>query len=456
MVAGVSGNSSFAKRSLAIMKILIDAGARVNQADNDGDTALHTAAGAGNIKGVRILLEHGAKLEAKDKNGRTPLFFAAGGSRSETVKVLLDAGADIKARDSDGKTVLHVLRGGSFGGDLMATAKVLVDHGADVNAVSKSDTALGHALSFEDKALAEYLLKHGLDVNVRSPEGKTSLHSQAVLSSFDNSTIGTAAWLLDRGADIEARDNKGMTPLMVAAKWGSYEMVEFLLSRGAKVGVKDAQGKNITASSQKKGDILLAALKKEQSGTSNPKAESESSSSSGTGKQGNSLAKVIDAYADVVNEAGREYQQAKEKTVKARGFFGLKTRKDVQARQQTFADMRDKVVKINVLLRDAKKIAWQAVQENKVKATREASDAAVQKEFGDRIGELQMKLFQAQFYWADAYSNIYALLDENWGKWQVNEKTKRLHASDKTFEEKLKKEMEVIAQLEDALASLQQ
>ena len=55
---------------------LIDAGADVNTADEDGQTALMAAAERGHVAKVRLLLAHGAKADAKDKVGRTALRYA--------------------------------------------------------------------------------------------------------------------------------------------------------------------------------------------------------------------------------------------------------------------------------------------------------------------------------------------------------------------------------------------
>ena len=51
-----------------------------------------------------------------------------------------------------------------------------------------------------------------------------------------------AALLLDRGADIDARDGSGATPLYNAASWGRREVVELLLARGADAGLRTKAG----------------------------------------------------------------------------------------------------------------------------------------------------------------------------------------------------------------------
>lgn len=57
-------------------ELLLEAGARVNVANNDGRTALHRAAIMGNPKLVKLLVEHGADPFVKDSHGRTPCYYA--------------------------------------------------------------------------------------------------------------------------------------------------------------------------------------------------------------------------------------------------------------------------------------------------------------------------------------------------------------------------------------------
>ena len=77
--------------------------------------------------------------------------------------------------------------------------------------------------------IAQLLLDHGVDPNETNGMGMTTLHILA-----GQGTVDAARWLLDRGADIHARDREfDSTPLAWAARAGREDMVRFLLSRGA-------------------------------------------------------------------------------------------------------------------------------------------------------------------------------------------------------------------------------
>lgn len=73
-----TGRKKTEAEAIASIKLCLDAGADVNAADNQGDTALHGAAQKGFDQVVQLLAEHGAKLDSKDKKGRTPLDAANG------------------------------------------------------------------------------------------------------------------------------------------------------------------------------------------------------------------------------------------------------------------------------------------------------------------------------------------------------------------------------------------
>lgn len=91
-----------------------------------------------------------------------------------------------------------------------------------------------------DVGSAAMLLNQGANVNARDEQGRTALH-YAAKNLFNRpdgwerpDRVGVAALLLDWGADPNVQDNWGNTPLSLALKWKSYqEMALLLLSRGA-------------------------------------------------------------------------------------------------------------------------------------------------------------------------------------------------------------------------------
>jgi ankyrin repeat protein len=76
--AGGGRNRGPEAQTVEAVKVCIDHGADVRAFDNNGATALHTAAAAGMDAVVKVLAEHGADLDVQDKSGRTPLDIAMG------------------------------------------------------------------------------------------------------------------------------------------------------------------------------------------------------------------------------------------------------------------------------------------------------------------------------------------------------------------------------------------
>ncbi|GMH36849.1 hypothetical protein BSKO_04722 [Bryopsis sp. KO-2023] len=85
-----------------------------------------------------------------------------------------------------------------------------------------------------------FLLESGADVNARSSIHVTSLHYAAYAGSSELIQL-----LLDNGAEIDAQSKFGETPLHWAAKYGSGEAIEVLKNAGADLSIEDESGDTI-------------------------------------------------------------------------------------------------------------------------------------------------------------------------------------------------------------------
>jgi ankyrin repeat protein len=94
------------------VRALLDAGAKVDEADSDGITILSWSAIANRVEMARLLIERGADVNHVDKNGMTPLLYAASIDYGDSamIDLLLKSGARVSARTKDGKTALDVAR----------------------------------------------------------------------------------------------------------------------------------------------------------------------------------------------------------------------------------------------------------------------------------------------------------------------------------------------------------
>ena len=90
-----------------VVRALIEAGADLNKAHNDGRTPLYMAAQEGHEAVVKALIEAGVHVNKTDDDGWTPLYIAAQEGHEAVVKALIEAGPDVNKTDDDGWTPLY-------------------------------------------------------------------------------------------------------------------------------------------------------------------------------------------------------------------------------------------------------------------------------------------------------------------------------------------------------------
>jgi len=113
-------------------------------------------------------------------------------------------------------------------------AELLIARGADVNAKSEDGWTPLHSAAGGQKEIAEFLIENGADVNARrNANWQTPLHQAALWGSKE-----IAALLIAKGADVNAKGKYGRTPLHYAASRGLNKIIELLIARGAGVNTK--------------------------------------------------------------------------------------------------------------------------------------------------------------------------------------------------------------------------
>jgi ankyrin repeat protein len=249
-------------------------------------TPLLYAARDGRIESAKVLLAAGAEIEHADANGITPLLMAITNNHVDMARFLIDRGANVRAVDWYGRTPLwasielrnmdvdsSTFENGVDRGPVLDLIKVLLDKGAEVNARMKEvppirrqmlrvtgdlswvdftgQTPFLRAALAADREVMRLLLAHGADPKTPTFGGTTALMAAAGVNWVVDQTTdeGPAARLeavkmcFDLGMSVNDANSMGITAVMGAANRGSDDIIAFLVSKGAKLDVKDKEGR---------------------------------------------------------------------------------------------------------------------------------------------------------------------------------------------------------------------
>jgi len=224
------------------VQVLLDAGADVNQVTGYGWSPLLVATQNRYYQLGQYLMEKGANPNLANKGGWTPLYLATdnrnieGGDypvrqpdmdHLEYIKRLLDKGADVNVRMIDSSETRTVF-----------TNQWLDERGA---------TAFLRASQSGDIQLMKLLLAHGADPKVATELNVSALQVASGIGwvegvTFEHSpeqTLEAVRLLLDLGIDPNTQALTGRVALHGAAHKGATEVVKLLVSRGAKMNVRD-------------------------------------------------------------------------------------------------------------------------------------------------------------------------------------------------------------------------
>jgi len=247
-------------------------------------TALLYATREGHMEAARALVEGGADINATNADKFTPLVMAIANGHFDLAMYLLDHGADPNLAALSGLTPLYAAVDTQWAPhawfpqpnidqektgylDLM---KALLDHKAQVNAQlgeklwfrsftndytwvdPAGATAFWRAAQSSDVAAMKLLVEHGADPKLATKSGETPLMAAAGIGWAANWSVNAPEPLIDAvkycvelGDDVNAADNRGYTALHGAAYLGNDDMVNYLVSKGARVDVKSKAGDTV-------------------------------------------------------------------------------------------------------------------------------------------------------------------------------------------------------------------
>ena len=227
--------------SAEIAQILIDNGADVMARTAAGMTPLHRAH---NARVAEVLIANGAVVDAENKRGLTPLWIMMelAARHSELVRTLIQKGADVNKPSVSLVAPLHIAA--RFGN--VDFAKMCIENGAAINPINANGrTPLDTAKVNNQEDLVVELLKHGAVENNEECEvdqpSIASLYAlgRILVSAVKEYDAGNVGSLLELGADVNAREDYGVTALHWAAHHGWTALVERLIMQGAYINARD-------------------------------------------------------------------------------------------------------------------------------------------------------------------------------------------------------------------------
>jgi ankyrin repeat protein len=234
------------------VRFLIEHGANIRAEDFSGRTPLHYAAQYGHAGSATLLLDHGAPVDIRDGHAMTPLMQASMWGREEVVRLLLSRGANVNAREAGDWTPLHRAVSGGLAKPNPAVVKHLLEHGADPRAKDdQGNTPLMFAVSQNDPEIVRMLLDRGADPRIRNSSGNSPLWAAIIVpdaAQRENANTNFIAagdhyaeiveLLLDHGADANLISRDQGAPLHQAARAGGVELTRVLLAHGARAEIQ--------------------------------------------------------------------------------------------------------------------------------------------------------------------------------------------------------------------------
>lgn len=240
------------KGSRSLFETLVQHGADVDAVDRKGWGIIHHASAHGRTDFIRFIAARAPNLlHGRDLDERTAVQVAVIHGHSRTACALIELGVDPNATDRYGRSAFSLAAESGH----LRVLECLWHHGADASCRDREGNAAIHdAARGGYTAMLEYLVQRlGADINAVNIKGQTPLHLSVLHRKID-----TMRAILRLNGNVNAQNVNGETALHLACALASTSIARLLIDHGADPSIRNRQGQNAIEIAREYGIILFA------------------------------------------------------------------------------------------------------------------------------------------------------------------------------------------------------